>query len=430
MHRMDADNLKNIDAKTVFTPEEIAFINKFFDTEEIRNSPHAEDYYGPGISFSDRVFIFASGIAEDYNRYKKGVGPKLTDEEKALLNDPLAESIAKKFNAIAYSLFPGTENTKQLTLKRIKNIEDTYFTKADADTLKLEITGTDGVAKTDTILVSQGEIKLFENIEAFESYKQKIESTFDIKLYESVDYEILADNYYLRTGYSNGGDKGGSNLITESNLPRKIYTISHSVSNVIDITTGQPGMRNPMEGPHPLWYWFRVNADQANTRINVYKRDWNENIGMGATDRTSFQINQTNSQTEFQPKYLNIFAVKFLKTLTYKTFFINATKEQNETFRAFLPIVQGALKDFIIKAEVKPKILYIKGQQYVFSDRQSFDDVLDNLQTVVFSGDAPDMSDAHLQINQAILADFEIKTIENSSEIKIIPKKDIYYKLN
>lgn len=410
---LSIDELKNIDAKNIFAPEEIAFLKNTFDTEEFRNAPHAE-WNNPDWTFSDKVFYWAFGITEDYTRMKNGTYEP-PDEEKAILSNPLAETIVKKVNSIDNSIFPGEEESKQLTLKRIKNIEDNYFSKTDADTLKQEIADNDSVAKTDTILVSQGEIKLFENAEAFEFYKQKIKKTFDITLNENVDYTILEEDYYLRTTVSSGGYKAGSNLITESNLPTKVYSISYRTSNVSDITTGAPpGIDSMGRIPLPPWYWFRVNADQAQTRINVYKP-----FG-GSGGSTTFKINDTGSQTEFQPNYLNIFAVKFLKTLTYKTFFINSTKEQTEEFKQTLPIVKAAIKDYVVNVKVKPKILYIKGQQYVFSNRQAFNDIFDKL--VILADDKDSF-----EIDVVTLDDFEIKNIENSEEIKIIPKKNMYW---
>lgn len=409
---METNPLLSLDINDLLTPEEQKYLWDNFGGNEPHEN-HLAFFDDPKTTYTEKMLFLLYGFQEEYERNR-------LDKE-----NPLVKSIYKK--AIPILLYfderDSMRDLKQLTLKRIKNIEDNYFSKADAVTLKQEITDSDSVAKTDTILVSQGEIKLFENAEAFDAFKKNIKDNYKIELNINVDYTVLEEDYYLKTTISSGGYKAGSNLLTESNLPKKLYTIDYAISRVSDITTGNvPGIGANGRLPEQPWYWFRVNADQAQTRINVFK---SPRYATGF-DETGFQLNSTPSQEEFKPKYLNIYAVKFLKKLTYKTFLINTNKEQIEELNQAIPVIKSLIKDYIINVKIRPRILYIKGQQYVFSNRQAFDDILKNLQTILVGEDVNHRADS-LQTDDATLDDFDIKPIENSEEIKVIPKKNIYY---
>lgn len=411
--------LLEMDINELFTPEEQKYLLDRYDNSIPDDGPTAY-LKDPSTTLNEKLLSYALFLKEDYERKKLNESLPITIDT----DSPIVKSILKKLKPISSYFDDGGSGLalKQQTLKRINKIENNYFTKQDAIELRQDIVDNDKVAKTDTILVSQGEIKLFENAEAFNAFKKNIKDNYKIELNENIDYTILEEDYYLKTTVSSGGYKAGSNLLTESNLPKKLYIIDYAISRVSDITTGNvPGMDAHGRLPEQPWYWFRVNADQAQTRINVFKSP------MYATgfSQTGFELNSTPSQAEFKPKYLNIYAVKFLKTLTYKTFLINTNKEQIDELKQVIPTVKG----YIYNIKVKPKILYIKGQQYVFSNKQAFDDVLANLQTILFGVDAMHNPDS-FEISDATLDDFEIRNIENSEEIKIIPKKNIYYKVS
>lgn len=393
--------LLEMDINELFTPEEQKYLLAGYDNSIPDDGPMAF-LKDPDTTLNEKLLFYATGLKEEYERNK-------IDK-----NDLIAKSILKKIELIWTYFDDGSSGLalKQQTLKRISKIENNYFTKQDAIELRQDIVDNDKVAKTDTILASQGEIKIFENVNAFEDFKQNISSNYMIDLTEGVDYTVLEENYYLRTSIFSGGYKAGSNLLEEANLPKKRYLIDYSRSTVSDITTGNPpGINSQGIIPAPPWYWFRVNADQANTRINVYKT-----IGESSSGQTALDLNSAETQKEFQPKYINVYVIKFLKTLTYKTFLINTNKEQIEEFNEVSKRLKDFLQNYIIEV-YKPKLFYIAGQQYTFINQESFNNMLSTL-----------VSDVHIK-TPATVNDVEINksTVEGSTNIFVVPKVNLYY---
>lgn len=160
----------------------------------------------------------------------------------------------------------------------------------------------DKVAKNETLIDElvkiprfyNGQVLLFDTKNDFETNLK-----IPLQLQEDVDYKILNTDHYLKIG--NNGLTGGSNIITETNLPYKEWSINIDAMYV----TGYGNNPQVFGGTNTS-----VSTMSISTNTDVQKTS-----GVSGKKYTSKWNYGIKNNQDFLPIYKNVFAVKFLKNI-------------------------------------------------------------------------------------------------------------------
>lgn len=182
--------------------------------------------------------------------------------------------------------------TNYYTKKQVDEILKKYAKLVDLDNYYNKQEINEKLKDIGTTKFYKGEIRMFNTEDEFNNFNQQ----FNLILGQ--DYEVIEAGRYLLTG--SFGSVGGSNYITENNLPFKQYLL-----NISSLYVRSYGKYSPQV----------IGGLNVNVSKSTFQSGWDiqSTSGVsGTTNQVVWSYGSENKQ-EFTPSFKSVFVIKFLK---------------------------------------------------------------------------------------------------------------------